>query len=686
MPIDNQHLPLVQAAMQGDEPSFSQLYTLYYAKVYALALQTLKNTADAEDVLQATFVKAWQNLPGLSNPAAFNTWIQRITLNQCTDLLRRRKPQLSIDSDPDDEDAVPFALESDLMLPEAYAEQEDLSLRLRRLIMGLSDVQRQTITLFYFQGLSISEIAEVMDCNENTVKSRLYLARKTLKVEIEEEERKTGTKFYGVPLLPFGKIFVEQMWRSSLSPEKAAMLYSHIQGAIAAGAGAAAAATGAVGMSVVTKVLIGAIAAVVVAGAAIGGVTLLLKRNAPQHQPETTAATTVPAVTETASSAPASTAATTASAPDTAPAFRSYLELLQRNQAGIEAFNWDHGSSGHENASIGFPDLNNDGIPEMVYVYADSYRADASGAYNRGRAVLTVVSYADDAAKVVYTTDDPNGWYQNEAGGEMSYAVFTVNDDSALYYYTKGANEGSTRTFARIALDGSGNAAHTVLSTVNGNGNEALNDTESGIVSRIKTVYGRTSTVTYIDQMPEGAGMTYREAIAYLTGQLPATPVTAVTTPPAPTAPVTEAPVVTEPPATAVFSELAGKSLLAKGGGYGAAKLTLNGDGTYAFVHNSGNTPPVTDYGSFSGLERLGDVCYQCDVECPGTSLDGKNARIYTPDASLDDMSEDDAAQLVNHLMVGFGDREKAEEKLGDPIGKFVIVIDGFGIAFLENN
>ena len=99
MAMTEQQTKLAAKAIKGDEKSFSELYQLYYQKIYALAFHTLKNTADAEDVLQVTFIKAWRHISGLSNPAAFNTWIQKIAVNECTTLLRKRKLEYSIDSD-----------------------------------------------------------------------------------------------------------------------------------------------------------------------------------------------------------------------------------------------------------------------------------------------------------------------------------------------------------------------------------------------------------------------------------------------------------------------------------------------------------------------------------------------------------------------------------------------------------
>lgn len=478
MPINEQIIMLVNRAKAGDEQSFSQLYNIYYQKIYALALQTVKNAADAEDVLQTTFIKAWQNLAKLQDAAAFNTWIQRIALNEGTTLLRRRNPALSIDA-TDDDNAPLMQLESELMLPEAYAEQGDLSERLRKIIFSLSDVQRQTITLYYFHGFKLSEIAEVMDCNENTVKSRLYLARKSIKTEIEEQERKTGTKFYGIPLLPFGKIFNDQLLRSAITPSRAAFLYTNIHKAIFAGAAAGVSAgAGVAGVSTGMKVLLGVLAGVVAVGSVVSG-----------------------------------------------------------------------------------------------YVIAK-----------------------------------------------------TISDNSAPPVATVPTEAAAT----------------------------AVTDMTVPSTAAAAAVSGTTEAAT--ETAP-------------------------------PTEPVTEAPEepeTTRPDdASVVFNAIAGKKYLAKGGGYGAASFDVNEDGSFAYIHKEGNTPPATDYGRFTDVVKQNDICYGCTVECDDIYLNGKAARIYTPDASLDDLPDNDAKALISHISIGFGDRAKAEQRLSDPIGYYFIVVDDGGVAYI---
>ena len=230
MPMNKTEEDLVIAVKSGDTRCFEELYKLYYDKIYALALTIVKNSADAEDVLQATFVKAWQNIEKLENVSAFNTWVQRIAINECNSMLRKNnKSEYSIDDEGDDGELL--QIESDLMLPEKYAERDDLSIRLRVIIDELSVVQRETILLYYYNELSIEEIAQIMDCSEGTVKSRLFLARKAIRTEIEEQEKKTGEKFYGiagVALIPFGGLFIREIKRNAISGNEAANIYSSI--------------------------------------------------------------------------------------------------------------------------------------------------------------------------------------------------------------------------------------------------------------------------------------------------------------------------------------------------------------------------------------------------------------------------------------------------------------------------
>lgn len=226
MPITMTDQALVFAARNGNAKCFEELYKRYYDKIYALARGTVKNDADAEDVLQSTFIKAWQSLRSLEDPAAFNTWLQHITLNECYSLMRKSRPTLSMEEEG--ENGEMLQLESDLMLPQEYAERSDLSQRLGKIVGELSDVQRETILLYYYEEMSVEEIAQAMDCSAGTVKSRLFLARKAIKTEIEEQERKTGQKFYSVVPVPLAGLLVKLVRDTMIPQAKAMSIYGSV--------------------------------------------------------------------------------------------------------------------------------------------------------------------------------------------------------------------------------------------------------------------------------------------------------------------------------------------------------------------------------------------------------------------------------------------------------------------------
>ena len=431
---------LVIAAKNGNKKGFEELYKRYYQKVYALARTTLKNDADAEDVLQQTFINAWQNIGKLDDVTAFNTWIQRITLNQCYSLLRQRKENISIDFTEDDEDSEPIQLESDIMLPEVYAEQADLKVRLGRIIDDLSDVQRQTIMLFYFDQFSVEEIAKIMDCSENTVKSRLFLARKAIKTEIEEQERKTGTKFYGIagiPLLPFAKLFVEQVKNASISESEAASLLPSITGQTAGVAVNTAVNAGttvtktiasestktaakyslkSLGKTIATKVVAGLVAIGMVSGGAAGTV----------YQINAVESFDVSAISENKSY----DASENKEKSDTR-AYSAYLDLLTESKQEIDSYTWQRDYFGNkeltkENAShpVVFCDIYGDETPEMIYIMANEFSGYQS-------ASLNIVTYENDQAKSLYFIE----YWDSLVGGGFYYYLYQLEGDKTLYAF-----------------------------------------------------------------------------------------------------------------------------------------------------------------------------------------------------------------------------------------------------------
>ena len=512
MAINEQEIMLVCAAQNKDAQSFEELYKKYYKKIYAIAFTTTKNVSDAEDILQITFTKAWLNISGLEEPSAFNTWLQKIAINESNTLLNKRKPSVSIDDNEDDNSPV-TELESDLMLPEVYAEQDDLSARLKRIIFELSEVQRQTIMLFYFDDLTISEIAQIMDCNESTVKSRLYLARKAIRTEIEEQERKTGTKFFGIPaipLLPFAKIFVGQVEESLISESAAANILTKINTAVVSASSASATASetakavGATaskaGMSLGSKVIIGVAAGSVLIGG-VAGTMIGAKLLGNSSEPPVVA--TSAAVTETAS--------VQATEPSTVPeyldAYKAYKSALENNKTSIRNFTWQLGE-GNESRPVVFCDIYGDETPEMIYTNVSHLSPDY---LDMGSTKLNIYTFEDGKVEKLYTSEN-YFWDENEAGGDggIKTFLFQIEGEKTLYAFHKGADEFTTKTYYQFKeKNGSLKAEEYKDATFN------LADHVSDILMMSE---GMPESQGIDTSVHKNKAMTYDEAIAFLSG------------------------------------------------------------------------------------------------------------------------------------------------------------------------
>lgn len=175
---------LLQKAQEGDRKAFEALVALHSRRVYNLALGYTGRHHDAEEIAQTVFVKVWKALPQFRGASAFSTWLYRLTLNACTDHYRRerkRRGDLSLD-DPDlapIRDAAPS--------PEEIVIQREEEAILRKALAELPEQHRVILILREMDGLDYQEIAQVLDLEMGTVKSRLARARRALREKLLAE-------------------------------------------------------------------------------------------------------------------------------------------------------------------------------------------------------------------------------------------------------------------------------------------------------------------------------------------------------------------------------------------------------------------------------------------------------------------------------------------------------------------
>ena len=177
---------LVQQAKAGDRAAFAGLVSAYEGKIYNLALRYLGSREDAMDASQEVFLRVFRFLPGFQEESGFSTWLYRIGVNVCKDMLHRRLKRAEQPLEvPDEEDEGRPVDVPDLRYdPERIMEGVELRQALSDAILALPEQQREIIILRDIRGLSYEEIALALALESGTVKSRLFRARENLRKKL----------------------------------------------------------------------------------------------------------------------------------------------------------------------------------------------------------------------------------------------------------------------------------------------------------------------------------------------------------------------------------------------------------------------------------------------------------------------------------------------------------------------
>jgi RNA polymerase sigma-70 factor (ECF subfamily) len=201
---DPKNLPdeaLVSATLRGDKSAYQLLVERYQGRLLRVALDILKNSSDAEDVVQESFVKAFLSLDKFKNQASFYTWLHRITFNMAVDLQRKNqrrggqhfeyKEDFSVSSTIGSTDMaatggseVPFS--QNIEGPQEALLRRETGKKIDQVFASLSDEHRAVITLREVDGLDYEEIAAALGVPRGTVMSRLFYARKALQQALKD--------------------------------------------------------------------------------------------------------------------------------------------------------------------------------------------------------------------------------------------------------------------------------------------------------------------------------------------------------------------------------------------------------------------------------------------------------------------------------------------------------------------
>lgn len=195
--MNKDFIEIISAAKSGDERAFEALYNMTKDSAYFIALSITKNEHDALDILQESYIKAFENLSTVDPPETFDNWLNKIVSNKSKDWLKKKKPILFADIEMD----IPKEWNEEELnkdyIPHESVDSSETSRLVMEIINNLPEDKRLTVLMYYYQGMSVAEISETLEIPVTTVKYKLLSARQEIKKAIEDLEKK-GIKLYSV--------------------------------------------------------------------------------------------------------------------------------------------------------------------------------------------------------------------------------------------------------------------------------------------------------------------------------------------------------------------------------------------------------------------------------------------------------------------------------------------------------
>ena len=177
---DNQITHLVEQAITGNKTSLDQLLDHFYKDVFRMVYYRLPSRMDAEDLTQEIFMQMIKSLPNLKDSTLLKPWLFRIALNRTRDF-HRKKSMLSFFGSTAEKDVDVLAKADSYSDPSKHIMHKEFQFQLRKFSESLSRWEREVFTLRFLDQLEIKEIVQILQKNENTVKTHLYRALKKLR-------------------------------------------------------------------------------------------------------------------------------------------------------------------------------------------------------------------------------------------------------------------------------------------------------------------------------------------------------------------------------------------------------------------------------------------------------------------------------------------------------------------------
>ena len=287
-------ISLVTKAQKGDSTAMDELFANFYNDVYYFALKTVKDSDTACDITQETFLEIINTIGNLKEPAAFVTWMKQITYHQCTRYFKKKKDVLVEEDEDGNTIFDTLADESEGSIPYEVYEKEEFRNTILGIINEQTEEQRSAVMMYYFDELTVAQIAKIQGVSEGTVKSRLNYARKAIKKSVESYEKKHNIKLHSFSFLPLFLLFFGKELMPTAKAAEVGAVVSETASAVATGSAVVGGTTAVVSaeatvatagtgiaakiaaMPLVTKIIAGIVAVSVAVG---GGVALLGNHN-----------------------------------------------------------------------------------------------------------------------------------------------------------------------------------------------------------------------------------------------------------------------------------------------------------------------------------------------------------------------------------------------------------------------
>ena len=419
----------VQKLMDGNEESYKKVYELSEKYIHKIIYDIVRDEHTTEDMMQETYLQIYNKIGTLKEARSFYVWAGRIASNMTLRYLQKYRKEFLQKEIEDDAEFIFEKMINDheAFIPETVLDNEEQQKYIAEILDGLSPEQKLTVQYYYFEEMSVSEIAERMECSEGTVKSRLSYARKSLKTAVNTFEIENDVKLYSLASLPIFYLFFRGVAEGAItfSAEQTELPIKN------AGASNGATGSGFLG-TLAGKAVIG-ITVLALGAAAVGVTVMLMGANNANSGANQNVTSESEQATDSQNTESTQNVQETVSEEEVA-------DILARNQSYRKYL--------EENNIVAFAivDINKDGTEEMLIYQYDTGNPSSIVGWNEGKLAVedgaerpldggnVTLFYSDETNYVLTAIGEIEGDIENWGNvGEATITQVHIEGESVFY-------------------------------------------------------------------------------------------------------------------------------------------------------------------------------------------------------------------------------------------------------------